>query len=67
MAVYLVPLEGNPAQAAGLLAVAGIQNTDYREGSVTARLHAANPENAHGRVLAALSGEPFVVMDARQE
>ena len=67
MAVYLVSIEGDPARAAGLLAVVGIQNTDYREASVTARLHASNPENARGRVLAALSGEPFVITDAREE
>jgi hypothetical protein len=67
MALYLVPIEGDPGRAAGLLAVAGIQNTDYREASVTARLHADNAENARGRVLAALSGEPFVITDAREE
>lgn len=67
MAVYLVPIEGYAARACGLLAVAGIQNTDYREGSVTARLNAANPEKARGRVLAALKGEAFVVKAAREE
>jgi hypothetical protein len=67
MAVYLVPIEGYAARAGGLLAVVGIQNTDYREGSVTARLHATNPEAARRRVLAALSGEPFVVTTAHAE
>jgi hypothetical protein len=45
----------------------GFRNTDYREASVTARLHVANPEKARGRVLAALSGEPFTVDEAREE
>jgi hypothetical protein len=65
--VSAAAIEGDPARAAGLLAVAGIQNTDYREASVTARLHAANPEKARGRVLAALSGEPFTVDEACEE
>jgi hypothetical protein len=30
--VYLVTIRGDAARAAGLLAVVGIQNTDYREG-----------------------------------
>jgi hypothetical protein len=64
---YVVTIEGDPGRAAGLLALVGIQNVDYREGEVTARLRAADPESAGARVRAALAGEPFTVGPVRHE
>jgi hypothetical protein len=64
---YLVPIHGDPARAAGLLALKGIQNVNYREDSVEARLRAANAEHAEERVRAALSGEALEVRRVRQE
>jgi hypothetical protein len=49
-----------------MLAVARIQSTDYREGSVTARLHAEGAVRARQRVEYAL-GESFTVGPARHE
>jgi hypothetical protein len=54
----------------GLLAVAGIQNiSSHVEPTelATARLSSESPEAARGRVLAALSGEPFSLEPARLE
>ena len=64
---YLVRIRGDPARAAGLLALVGIQNTDYREGSVTARLRAESPESACARVRAALGDESFTVGPVRPQ
>jgi hypothetical protein len=64
---YLVTIRGTPGRAAGLLALAGIQNVDYREGSVTARLRAADAESAGARVRAAVGGESFTIGPVRHE
>ena len=64
---YLVTIRGDPGRAAGLLARDGIQNTDYREGSVTARLRAADSESACARVRAALGDESFTIGPVRHE
>lgn len=64
---YLVPNQGDPGRAAGLLAAVGIQNTDYRQDSVTARLRAADAEAALGRVRAALGDEQFTIDQVREE
>jgi hypothetical protein len=64
---YLVTIEGDPGRAAGLLALNGIQNLDYRESSVTARLRAADPESAGARVRAALANEPLTIGPVRHE
>jgi hypothetical protein len=66
-ALYLVTIEGDPDRAAGLLAAAGIQDTDYRETSVTARLHAADAAKALQRVQHALGRGSFTIGPARQE
>lgn len=53
--VYLVEIRGgDPGRAAGLLALAGIQNVNYGEGSVTARLRAADAASAVARAEGAL-------------
>lgn len=60
--VVVVPIEGNPALAAGRLAVHGIQNLcDFRPpGRAAARLRADSAEAAKERVAAAL-GEEYAV------
>jgi hypothetical protein len=65
--VYLVTIQGDPGRAAGLLALVGIQNTDYREGSITARLHAEDAAIARQRVEHALEGGSFTVGEVRVE
>jgi hypothetical protein len=65
--IYLVTIEGDPARAAGLLALVGIQNVNYGEGSVSARLRADDGEAAVRRVRAALGDEPFAVGEVREE
>lgn len=65
---YLVEIRGgDPGRAAGLLALAGFQNVNYGEGTVTARLRAAGAASAVARVEGALAGELFVVTQARRE
>jgi hypothetical protein len=64
---YLVTIEGDPGRAAGLLALVGIQNVDYREGSVAGRLRAADSESAGARVRAALGDESFTIGPVRHE
>lgn len=66
-AVYLVAIQGDEARAAGLLALNGIQNVDYRKGSVSARLRAADADAAVARVRAALAGESCTITDAVRE
>jgi hypothetical protein len=67
VALYLVTIKGDPARAAGLLAVAGIQNTNYGETSVTAGLHGEDAAKARQRVEYALRRESFTIGPARQE
>jgi hypothetical protein len=66
MPYFLVPIRGDRDRAAGLLAVAGIQNV-LDAGGVSARLAANDLESAAGRVRAALEGEPFAVGEPRPE
>jgi hypothetical protein len=61
MPYFLVHIHGDAHRAAGLLALAGIQNLVAEEG-VTARLTARDAESAVERVRAAL-GESFEVED----
>ncbi len=63
---FLVAIYGDPARAAGFLAVAGIQNVVTDDG-IAARLRADTGEGAVERVQAALDGEPFAVGEAQQE
>jgi hypothetical protein len=63
---FLVAIRGDPARAAGLLAVAGIQNLVTSDG-IAARLRAADGEHAAERVQDALEGEPLTVGEARRE
>ena len=71
MPYFFVVIDGDPVEAAGLLAVAGIQNlvrTDAAYGAVAiARLSAEDAEGALGRVRLALEGEPFTVAEAVPE
>jgi hypothetical protein len=67
-AFYLVEIQGgNPGRAAGLLADSGIQNVNYRENAVAARLRAQDAASAVARVEGALAGEQFVIGQARRE
>jgi hypothetical protein len=59
---YLVDVRGDAHRAAGLLALAGIQNLVAEEG-VIARLSAKDGESAVERIRATLEGEPFEVED----
>jgi len=63
---YLVDVRGDAHRAAGLLALAGIQNLVAEEG-VIARLSAENGERAVERVRAALEGEPFTAEGVKLE
>jgi hypothetical protein len=67
MSYYLVDIAGDPARAAGLLAVQGVQSIP-RGGSegvppdgMSARVSAQSPEDAVSRVRRALQGEPFTL------
>jgi hypothetical protein len=65
---YLVEVCGsNPGRAAGLLAVAGIENINCGESSVTARLRASDAASAVARIERSLAEEQFVVSQARKE
>ena len=67
-AFYLVEIQGgNPGRAAGMLARSGIQNVNYRENSVAARLRAEDAASAVARVAGAWAGEVFVIGQARRE
>ena len=61
MAYYLVPVAGDRARAAGLLALNGIENFAGEDGGLVARLAAPDPQNARVRVLASLEGGNFEV------
>ena len=65
MPVYIVPIQGDPHRARGLLAVRGIQN--LAGDPAAARLRADDPESAAERVRDALEGEAFTVGEAREE
>ena len=70
MPYFLVDIGGDADRAMGLLALAGIQNIVWPEPStehLTARVSADTPQNAHGRVLAALDGEAFAIVHVRPE
>jgi hypothetical protein len=45
----------------------GIQNVDYRQDSVTARLRTADAESAGARVRGVLGGKSFTIGPVRQE
>ena len=61
MAYYLVPVAGDRARAAGLLALNGIENVVGEDGGLVARLAAPDPQKARVRVLASLEGGDFEV------
>jgi hypothetical protein len=65
---YRVTVEGNPVmKAARLLAIAGVGSVAQRERPswLEARLTAADPDEAIGRVQSVLNGEPFEIAGAR--
>jgi hypothetical protein len=67
---FLVPIEGDAARAAGLLAVAGIQNlvhTAEVPPTAIARLIADDGKQAVQRVSSALDGKEFTVQGAAEE
>ena len=61
MAYYLVPVAGDRARAASLLALNGIENVVGEDGGLVARLAAPDPQKARVRVLASLEGGDFEV------
>jgi hypothetical protein len=63
---FLVPIEGDAARAAGLLAVAGIQNV-VRDGEAAARVNADDADSTARRVRSALEDEAFVVGGSEAE
>ena len=69
MPYFLVEVRGDPARAAGLLALRGIQSLVHdAPRTLTARLSADDGESAVRRVRGALEREPFTVeYDARSE
>ncbi|MEK6326447.1 MAG: hypothetical protein AABM66_02830 [Actinomycetota bacterium] len=76
MPYFLVGIRGDRARAAGLLAVAGIQNVVHHSSpedatddgpALGARLSAKDPESAVKRVRSALEGEPFAIEDEARE
>ena len=67
MAYYLVPVAGDRARAAGLLALNGIQNVAGEDGGLVARLAAPDPQKARVRVLASLEGGDFEVGEPSDE
>jgi hypothetical protein len=64
---YIVPVEGDPDLARGLLARSGIQHVMPEPGRVSARLSAARAEIARGRVVGALADAEFSVGEAVEE
>jgi hypothetical protein len=64
---FLVPIAGDKAQAAGLLAVNGIQHVVADDGALMARLAAPDPQKARIRVVASLEEGDFEVGDALDE
>ena len=67
MAYFLVPVAGDRARAAGLLALNGIQNVVSEDGGLVARLAAPDPQKALVRVLASLEGGDFEVGEPSDE
>ena len=67
MAYYLVPVAGDKARAAGLLALNGIENVVGEDGGLVARLAAPDPQKARVRVLASLEGGGFEVGEPSDE
>ncbi len=67
MAYYLVPIAGDRARAAGLLAFNGIENVVGEDGGLVARLAAPDPQKARVRVLASLEGGDFEVGEASDD
>ena len=67
MAYYLVPVAGDRARAAGLLAFNGIENVVGEDGGLVARLAAPDPQKARVRVLASLEGGDFEVGEPSDE
>ncbi|OLE35094.1 MAG: hypothetical protein AUG48_11500 [Actinobacteria bacterium 13_1_20CM_3_68_9] len=67
MAYYLVPVAGDRARAADLLALNGIQNVAGKDGGLVARLAAPDPQKARVRVLASLEGGGFEVGEPSDE
>jgi hypothetical protein len=67
MAYYLVPVAGDKAQAAGLLALNGIENVIGEDGGLVARLAAPEPQKARVRVVASLADGDFEVGDPSDE
>jgi hypothetical protein len=61
---YIVPAEGDPDLARGLLARSGIQHVTPEPGQVSARLSAASAEVARGRVAGALADGAFTAGEA---
>ena len=61
MAYFLVPVAGDRARAAGLLALNGIQTVEAEDGGLVARLAAPDPQKARVRVVASLEGGDFEV------
>jgi len=66
VADYLVPVQGDQARAASLLALNGIQNF-VAEGGLVARLAAPDPQKARIRVVSPLEGGEFEVGEALGE
>jgi hypothetical protein len=67
VAYYLVPVAGDRARAAGLLALNGIENVVGEDGGLVARLAAPDPQKARVRVVASLEGEDFEVGEASDD
>ncbi|HSG39686.1 MAG TPA: hypothetical protein VLE27_08620 [Thermoanaerobaculia bacterium] len=61
MAYFLVPVAGDTARAAGLLALNGVQTVVGEDGGLVARLAAPDPQKARIRVVASLEGGEFEV------
>jgi hypothetical protein len=67
VAYYLVPVAGDRARAAGLLALNGIENVVVEDGGLVARLAAPDPQKARVRVLASLESGDFEVGEPSDE
>jgi hypothetical protein len=68
MPYYLVPVAGDKARAARLLAMSGmIENVVGEDGGLVARLAAPDPQEARIRVVASLEDGDFEVGDASDE
>ncbi len=67
MGYYLVPVAGDRARAAGLLALNGIEDLAGEDGGLVARLAAPDPEKARVRVLASLGSGDFEVGEVQPE